>query len=226
MRWGFITPIYIRGNESSERFRNQGHSANQWLGLDINPSLSLSKVTAFPPFDHLLRRFHHPSSLDHSFPATPASVMFLKHAILSSIPRPLHLLSPLLETLFNQIFVKLDSYQLCLSSRCHLPSTAFPLHLIQISSEVTFSHYSSPPNNILFICLLSPSFHLEYTFTRPGTLSASSIIDPQSIFVEWLDEWERCPEEGRSFLPREIREGGADICVLPWGYVDITLPEK
>lgn len=43
-------PIYTQVNESSERFRNQGHSANQWFGLDINPSLSLSKVTAFLPF--------------------------------------------------------------------------------------------------------------------------------------------------------------------------------
>lgn len=56
---------------------------------------------------YLVRRFYHPSSLDHSFLATPTSVMFLKHATLSSIPRPLHLLSPLLGTLFNQIFVKL-----------------------------------------------------------------------------------------------------------------------
>lgn len=175
---------------------------------------------------YLVRRFYHPSSLDHSFLATPTSVMFLKHATLSSIPRPLHLLSPLLGTLFNQIFVKLASYQLCLSSRCHLPGTAFPLHLIQISSEITFSQYSSPPNNILFICLLYPSFHLEYTFTRPGILSSTSIIDLQSIFVEWLDEWERYPEEGRSILPREIRKGGDNICVSPWGYVDITLPEK
>lgn len=115
MRWGFITPIYIQGNEV-QRFRNQGHSANQWLGLDINPSLSLSKVTAFPPFLPPPKEVSAPFLPWLLFSSYPASVMFLKHVILSSIPRPLHLLSPLLETpstrlLWNRLLINYVSAQ-------------------------------------------------------------------------------------------------------------------